>query len=137
MHTLAYMKDWTGLRASSCRSLLNECQSSHFDESRVDCLHSELLDFGIKTGEDKTWTPGPWTTSLDRVHGPPLWTGSIDPLFFIPQKIEKRKKNRRHTTHIASLLFFNCVRYFVSHAIDHFKLRPRKRFSLPQVKAKH
>ena len=22
-------------------------------------------------GEDKTWTPGPWTPSLDRVHGPP------------------------------------------------------------------
>ena len=34
-------------------------------------------------GEDKTWTPGPWTPSLDRVHGPPSWTGSMDPHFFI------------------------------------------------------
>ena len=31
-------------------------------------------------GEDKTWTPGPWTPSLDRVHGPPSWTRSMDPL---------------------------------------------------------
>ena len=75
-------------------------------------------------GKGQTWTPGPWTTSLDRVHGP---------LFFILKKNSKKK----HTTHIESLLFFNCVCYFVSRAIDHFKLRPRKRFSLPQVKAKH
>ena len=31
-------------------------------------------------GEDKTWTRGPWTPSLDRVHGPLSWTGSMDPL---------------------------------------------------------
>ena len=24
------------------------------------------------TGEDKTWTRGPWTPSLDQVHGPPV-----------------------------------------------------------------
>ena len=47
--------------------------------------------------------PGAWTPYLDRVHGPPIWTGSMDPLFFIPKKMEKRR--RRHTTHIASLLF--------------------------------
>ena len=46
-----------------------------------------------KEGKYKTWTPGPWTPSVDRVHGPgpskygpgpctPLsWTGSMDPLF--------------------------------------------------------
>ena len=34
-----------------------------------------------KKGEDKTWTPGPWTPSLDRVHGPPSWTRSMDPHF--------------------------------------------------------
>ena len=33
-----------------------------------------------RRGEDKTWTPGPWTPSLDRVHGPPSWTRSMDPL---------------------------------------------------------
>ena len=26
----------------------------------------------------KTWTPGPWTTPLDPVHGPPLWSRSMD-----------------------------------------------------------
>ena len=31
-------------------------------------------------GEDKTWTRGPWTPTLDRVHGPLSWTGSMDPL---------------------------------------------------------
>ena len=31
-------------------------------------------------GEDKTWTRGPWTPSLHRVHGPLSWTGSMDPL---------------------------------------------------------
>ena len=36
---------------------------------------------GICTaGEDKTWTRGPWTPTLDRVHGPLSWTGSMDPL---------------------------------------------------------
>ena len=31
-------------------------------------------------GEDKTWTRGSWTPSLDRVHGPLSWTGSMDSL---------------------------------------------------------
>ena len=31
-------------------------------------------------GEDKRWTRGPWTPSLDRVHGPLSWTGSMDSL---------------------------------------------------------
>ena len=34
----------------------------------------------FKAGEDKTWTRGPWTPSLDRVHGPLSWTRSMDPL---------------------------------------------------------
>ena len=25
-----------------------------------------------EAGEDKTWTRGPWTTFMDRVHGPPV-----------------------------------------------------------------
>ena len=33
-----------------------------------------------QAGEDKTWTRGPWTPSLDQVHGPLSWTGSMDPL---------------------------------------------------------
>ena len=41
-----------------------------------------LMDFihKVKRGEDKTWTRGPWTPTLDRVHGPLSWTGSMDPL---------------------------------------------------------
>ena len=31
-------------------------------------------------GENKTWTRGPWTRTLDRVHRPLSWTGSMDPL---------------------------------------------------------
>ena len=34
----------------------------------------------ILVGEDKTWAPGPWTPTLDPVHGPLSWTGSMDPL---------------------------------------------------------
>ena len=26
----------------------------------------------IERGEDKTWTRGPWTLTLDWVHGPPV-----------------------------------------------------------------
>ena len=43
----------------------------------------QLLVFGVtpfKMGEDKTWTRGPWTPTLDQVHGPLSWTGSMDPL---------------------------------------------------------
>ena len=32
---------------------------------------------GAFLGEDKTWTP-----TLDRVHGPLSWTGSMDPLLW-------------------------------------------------------
>jgi hypothetical protein len=35
----------------------------------------------LNVGKYKTWTPGPWTPCLDRVHGPPPWTGSTDPRF--------------------------------------------------------
>ena len=31
-------------------------------------------------GEDKTWTRGLWTPTLDRVYGPLSWTRSMDPL---------------------------------------------------------
>ena len=41
-------------------------------------LTSTIKDF--LRGEDKTWTRGPWTPTLDRVHGPLSWTGSMDPL---------------------------------------------------------
>ena len=32
----------------------------------------------------KTWTPGPWTTPVDPVHGPPLWPRSMDPFMDHP-----------------------------------------------------
>ena len=38
------------------------------------------LKYNVMEGEDKTWTRGPWTPTLDRVHGPLSWTGSMDPL---------------------------------------------------------
>ena len=36
----------------------------------------------------KTWTPGPWTTPLDPVHGPPLWTQFLQP-FEVNRKFTK------------------------------------------------
>ena len=51
-------------------------------------------------GEDKTWTQGPWTTSLDwatgSLFGP---VGSMDPLFFISKKIEKKEEGTPHILH--------------------------------------
>ena len=56
--------------------------------------------FGL--GKYKTWTPGPWTPFLDRVHEPLSWTGSMDPiswtgsmepLFLLPLKLLKENKN--------------------------------------------
>ena len=44
----------------------------------------QLLVFGVtpfKMGEDKTWTRGPWTPTLDQVHGPLSWPGSMDSFF--------------------------------------------------------
>ena len=41
----------------------------------------QLLVFGVtpfKMGEDKTWTRGAWTPTLDQVHAPLSWTGSMD-----------------------------------------------------------
>ena len=43
-------------------------------------------------GKYKIWTPGPWTTSMDRVHGPLSLTGSMDPLFLLPLKLLIRSK---------------------------------------------
>ena len=34
-------------------------------------------------GEDKIWTPGPWTPSLDRIHGPPIYLFIYFILFLI------------------------------------------------------
>ena len=42
-------------------------------------LTSSACSIGIWRGEDETWTTGPWTPTLDRVHGPLSWTGSMDP----------------------------------------------------------
>ena len=33
---------------------------------------------------------GPSTSLLDRVHGAPIWTRSMDPLFFRPEKKKKK-----------------------------------------------
>ena len=46
---------------------------------------------GAFLGEDKTWTRGPWTPTLDRVHGPLSWTGSMDSFFLIMRNEQKQK----------------------------------------------
>ena len=59
----------------------------------------------MTVGKYKTWTPGPWTPSVDPVHGPGPskygpgpWTGSMDrvhgpPIFPTPKNtIENNKK---------------------------------------------
>ena len=50
--------------------------------SHLPSLETLVTDvhFQQMAGEDKTWTRGPWTSSLDRVHGPLSWTRSMDPL---------------------------------------------------------
>ena len=72
------------------------------------------FDYVLPMGEDKTWSPGPWTTSLDRVHGLPLWTASMDPLFFIPKKIEKRKK-KAGTPRVSHRCCFSTVSTILFH----------------------
>ena len=44
--------------------------------------NQKLLDLPLLlvSGEDKTWTRGPWTPTLDQFHGPLSWTRSMDPL---------------------------------------------------------
>ena len=45
----------------------------HISLNQFLCRSSNLveLDFGhVVMGKYKTWTPGPWTPSVDRVHGP-------------------------------------------------------------------
>ena len=36
----------------------------------------------FEAGEDKTWTRGPWTPTLDRVHGPPVMDWVHGQFFF-------------------------------------------------------
>ena len=43
------------------------------------------------TGEDKTWTRGPWTPTLDRVHGPPVMDRVHGQFFFNNEKWTKIK----------------------------------------------
>ena len=61
------------------------------------------FDWPFLTGEDKTSTwghgppnfgPGPWTTYLDQVHGPPV-IGSMDTLFEKESKVERINKHSR------------------------------------------
>ena len=57
--------------------------------------HLQTTDYRLQQrGKYKTWTPGPWTPSVDRVkYGPGpwtlSWTGSMDPLFLLPLKLLK------------------------------------------------
>ena len=57
-----------------------------------------LKETGFKLGKYKTWTPGPWTPSVDRVHGPGPWTTFMDrvhgPPIFTTPKITEVNKNK-------------------------------------------
>ena len=37
--------------------------------SSIECLEKKYQPFSL-AGKYKTWTPGPWTSSVDPVHGP-------------------------------------------------------------------
>ena len=78
-------------------------------DSKVSCPTTQLNAPGqawtwtaqSRVGKYKTWTPGPWTPSMDRVHqnmdrvhGPLSWTGSMDPLFLLPLKLLIRSKQK-------------------------------------------
>ena len=58
----------------------NNLSCFHFvrTQKRIHHLTPFWIEFSL--GEDKTWTRGPWTPTLDRVHGLLSWTGSMDPL---------------------------------------------------------
>ena len=47
--------------------------------AKTNCRETDARSY-LVSGEDKTWTKGPWTPTLNRVHGPLSWTGSINPL---------------------------------------------------------
>ena len=52
-------------------------------------LYNRLLNMSeqVGSGEDKTWTRGPWTPPLDWVHRPLSWTGSMDSFFYFYKKV--------------------------------------------------
>ena len=60
--------------------LLNFSTGANIDRFQSRDYFSIGRHIGAHQGEDKTWTRGPWTPTLDRVHGPLSWTGSMDPL---------------------------------------------------------
>ena len=46
----------------------------------------------LRAGEDKTWTRGPWTTFMDRVHGPPLMDQVHGHFLFKIMRNEQKQK---------------------------------------------
>ena len=63
---------------SSCISFCTPSRKRQFKTSQDEKKLCQL-QLSVR-GEEKTWTRGPWTPALDRVHGPLSWTGSMDPL---------------------------------------------------------
>ena len=71
----------------------------------IDVIMPHVFADADAVGKYKTWTPGPWTPSMDRVHGrgpskygPGPWTPFMDrvhgpPIFTIP-KITEINKNK-------------------------------------------
>jgi hypothetical protein len=52
----------------------------HLNTNRNEKIYACFVDFkkAFDLGNDKTRTPGPWTTFVDLVHGPLSWTTLVD-----------------------------------------------------------
>ena len=81
------------MRFSNVRQLLADFQfipSSSLDFQVALNLDETAPLKGDYNGRGITWTPGPWTPSMDRVHGPLSWTRSMaqvhGPPIFPPSK---------------------------------------------------
>ena len=77
-------------------------------------------------GEDKTWTRGSWTPSLDQVHGPLSWTGSMDSLswtrsmdifFYFYKKVLHQVNGHSKTEIVPKRDLMRCCRPMLT--IDH------------------
>ena len=62
----------------------------------------------------------PWTPSMDRVHGPLSWTGSLDPLFLPPLKL----LNNIGTQGVQELFFVNKKRLEVANGAYQSIVKP-------------
>ena len=62
---------------------LEDCKEEKLEPNRPSKIISPI------SGEDKTWTRGPWTPTLDRVHGPPVMD-QVHGQFFLIMRNEQK-----------------------------------------------